>query len=118
MKNLKINLPFFSTFDNKGRQCVFIGGIYTPEDQEQVDWLLANFKRVSEADESDGGPATIQELKDFQATETLLAMDASANISESETGKIKPANSITMAAVVAGITPIQPMIKVPSAAKK
>ena len=118
MKNLKTTLPYLSGFDNKGRQFVFIGGVCTPLDDEQQKWILENYAQVSEAAVADGDPATIQELKDYQATETLAALDATANISESVQGKIKPGNSTTMAAVVAGITPTQPTIKVPSTAKK
>ena len=118
MKNLKTNLPYLSGFDNKGRQIVFIGGVCTPLDEEQQKWILANYAQTKEADASDGAPASIQELRDYQATETMAALDATANISESVQGKIKPGNSTTMAAVVAGITPTQPTIKVPSTSKK
>lgn len=118
MKNLKTTLPYLSGFDSKGQQFVFIGGVCTPLNQEQADWILTNYPQVKEAEASDGGPATIQELKDYQATQTLNALDTTANVSESEQGKIKPGNSATMAAVVAGITPTQPTIKVPSASKK
>ena len=87
------------------------------EDEEQAEWLKANYKQISDATEEDGAPATMQQLRDYQATETLKSLDVSANVSESETGKLKPANTATMAAITAGITPTQPLIKVPAKGK-
>ena len=117
MKNLKTHLPYLSLFDAKGRHVVFVGGVFTPEDDEQAEWLKANYKQISDATDEDGAPATMQQLRDYQATETLKSLDVSANVSESETGKLKPANTATMAAITAGITPTQPLIKVPAKGK-
>lgn len=114
MQNLKTTLPYLSGFDLQGRQFVFIGGVCTPEDEAQQEYILTNYKQVSLASKEDGGPGSIQELKDFQATQSMAALDQSANVSTSDTGKIKPANTMTMAAIAAGVTPQMPTIKVPS----
>lgn len=114
MQNLKTSLPYLSGFDNKGRQFLFIGGVCKPLDEEQYKFIKENYPRVTDAEKADGDPATIAELKDYQATQTQAAQDTSVNVSSSESCKIVPGNSATMAAVVAGITPVVPTLKVPS----
>ena len=110
MKNLqaKHGATYLSIADHRGNICPFFGGVFTPADEEQREFLLKCYGSIIEdATEAAGEPATIAEYKDFQAAQNTAQLDISQNVSESAKCDLKPANSLTMQAVVAGITPVQ-----------
>lgn len=114
----KRGLPYLNLCDSQGNLCPFIGGVYQPTSQKQFTDLLENHADVVEEAAAGMAPAGIHELRDAQTAAANQMLDAENNISKSEAEQINPASTATMAAITAGITPVNSTATAAAAAAK
>lgn len=101
----KFGRKFFQLSDTRGALCPFIGGVYVPTSLWQQEDLLASHSDEIEIAGAGMAPGSIADLQADQQATAVLMLDAGANISESENGKLNPTTSATLNAITAGITP-------------